>query len=419
MDVMIEERCMHATKMQRTASKISWYVEQYSSKQLYLAFCVSESKSSLCREKRVCLFALRMIDVATGNITVTMLSVTSFSFFGFSKHSPNSKIHQPSSHTHRTMPNPDDAAANDPLLEPFRYINSVPGKNVRGKLIECFQYWFRVENTTALDTIRHIVADLHNASLLIDDIEDNSKLRRGNPVAHSIFGVPATINCANYVYFIALERCRSLQHPDALRVFSTELLELHRGQGFDILWRERVSCPSEEEYLDMVRNKTGGLFRLAVGLLQTFATHHTTTDMTALVNDLAVYFQIRDDYINLADEEYMKSKSFCEDITEGKLSYPIVHGIRTEAPDTKIVSILKQRTEDPGVKRYAQKLLKQLGSLEHTIVKCTELKVQIENRIAELGGNPELSQLLGLLHVQLDKLGKEPIGRTESNFDEP
>ena len=310
-------------------------------------------------------------------------------------------------------------AANDQLLEPFRYVNAVPGKNVRGKLIECFQYWFRVENAEALDTIRQIVADLHNASLLIDDIEDNSKLRRGNPVAHSIFGVPATINCANYVYFIALERCHSLDNPAALRVFIAELLQLHRGQGLDILWRERVACPSEEEYIDMVRNKTGGLFRLAVGLLQTFATQHADTDMTELVNSLAVYFQIRDDYINLADEEYMKSKSFCEDITEGKLSYPIVHGIQTEAPDTKLVSILKQRTDDPQVKRYAQNLLRQLGSLDYTIDKCTELKTQIEKQVASFGGNPELLQLIDLLHIQLDKLGKESISRNKSSFDEP
>ena len=42
---------------------------------------------------------------------------------------------------------------------------------------------------------------LHNASLLIDDIQDNSKLRRGVPVAHNIYGVPLTINAANYIYF--------------------------------------------------------------------------------------------------------------------------------------------------------------------------------------------------------------------------
>lgn len=60
---------------------------------------------------------------------------------------------------------------------------------------------------------------LHNASLLIDDIQDNSKLRRGAPVAHSIYGVPLTINAANYVYFLAMQKASALKHPDVTKVF--------------------------------------------------------------------------------------------------------------------------------------------------------------------------------------------------------
>jgi geranylgeranyl pyrophosphate synthase len=47
----------------------------------------------------------------------------------------------------------------------------------------------------------------------IDDIEDGSELRRGHPAAHAIFGIPQTINAANYVYFVALERTLALKHP--------------------------------------------------------------------------------------------------------------------------------------------------------------------------------------------------------------
>lgn len=293
------------------------------------------------------------------------------------------------------------------LLEPFHYINSVPGKDVRGALVDCFQCWFQVADPDTLASIKDIVGDLHNASLLIDDIEDNSKLRRGIPVAHSIFGVPAVINCANYVYFIALEKCHALNSTIATQVFISELLNLHRGQGYDISWRELVRCPSEEEYLRMVQDKTGGLFRLSVGLLQAFATEHRDDDFGPLVDALAVYFQIRDDYINLADEEYMKSKSFCEDITEGKFSFPIVHAIhhssRTQA--NQLLSILKQRTEDHNVKLYAQRLMREVGSLDYSRDKCSALKNIIVEQIGQFGGNPALRQLIEKLHVQLEALG--------------
>ena len=86
----------------------------------------------------------------------------------------------------------------------------------------------------------------------IDDIEDDSKLRRGVPVAHSIYGIPFCINTANYVYFLAMEKCTNLQCPAATRVFLEEMLNLHRGQGWDIMWREHGTCPTEDQYRQMV-----------------------------------------------------------------------------------------------------------------------------------------------------------------------
>jgi geranylgeranyl diphosphate synthase type 3 len=102
----------------------------------------------------------------------------------------------------------------------------------------------------------------------IDDIQDSSKLRRGFPVAHSIFGVAQTINSANFAYFWAQQELQKLGKPEALVIFTEEMLRLHRGQGMDLYWRDSLICPTEEEYLEMVANKTGGLFRLAIKLMQ-------------------------------------------------------------------------------------------------------------------------------------------------------
>jgi geranylgeranyl diphosphate synthase type 3 len=167
----------------------------------------------------------------------------------------------------------------------------------------------------------------------------------------------------------------------------------------------------------MVRDKTGGLFRLAVGLMQAFATSNSDTDFTPLVDNLALYFQIRDDYINLADEEYMKSKSFCEDLTEGKFSFPIIHCLRADPEDTRVLSILKKRTEDVELKRYAQQLMVEKGSLEYTRDKCFSLKGEIIQQIESLGGNPHLLKLIELLDVQLEGLKSAQTARGESQID--
>ncbi|KAJ9122182.1 hypothetical protein QFC24_004411 [Naganishia onofrii] len=121
----------------------------------------------------------------------------------------------------------------------------------------------------------------------MDDVEDDSQLRRGIPVTHKIFGVPQTINTANYVYFQAYQelfkfrrRSRdgvtrngqdsaSTQESEIYldEVITEELINLHRGQGLDLFWRDSLTCPTEEEYIQMVLGKTGGLFRIAVKLM--------------------------------------------------------------------------------------------------------------------------------------------------------
>jgi len=309
--------------------------------------------------------------------------------------------------------NKDEHTSDPNLLEPYRYINAIPGKDIRGKLIDCFQLWLHVpeeqdieKESTILKDIKQIIADLHNASLLIDDVEDNSKMRRGVPVAHSIFGVPSVLNCANYVYFFALERCYKLNNSSAMQVFVMEMLNLHRGQGHDILWRDTSTCPTEEEYCNMVLDKTGGLFRLAVGLMQAFATENKTINYTPLLNKLSLYFQIRDDLINLADPEYMKNKSFCEDLTEGKYSFPILHCIKKEMEDgdTRLSSILKQRTDDPDVKKYAQLLMRNAGSLEYARDKCIVLHDEIVVLIDGFGGNNSLLKVMEFLQKDVEKL---------------
>jgi len=87
-------------------------------------------------------------------------------------------------------------------------------------------------------------------------------------VAHSIFGIAQTINSANNAYFLAQHELHKLCDPMAMKIFTEELLRLHHGQGMDLYWRDSLTCPTEKDYLAMVTNKTGGLFRLGIKLMQ-------------------------------------------------------------------------------------------------------------------------------------------------------
>ncbi|XP_053393023.1 geranylgeranyl pyrophosphate synthase-like [Mercenaria mercenaria] len=277
------------------------------------------------------------------------------------------------------------------LLDPYLYICQIPGKRIRGKLALAFNHWLKIPDDK-LQVIGEATQMLHNASLLIDDIEDNSNLRRGIPVAHNIYGVAHTINSANYVYFLGLQKVLSLEHPEATKVFTEQILELHRGQGMDIYWRDTVNCPTEEEYKTMVIRKTGGLFGLAVRLMQLFSDNKH--DFKPLLDNLGLYFQVRDDYANLISKEYEANKSYCEDLTEGKFSFPLIHGILSDKGDNQILSILRQRTTDNDVKKYCVDLLHKKGSFDYTKGILIELEQQIYEQMETSGGNPHLKGLI-------------------------
>lgn len=124
-------------------------------------------------------------------------------------------------------------------------------------------------------------------------------------------------------------------NPQATKVYTEQLLELHRGQGMEIYWRDNFLCPSESEYKQMTIRKTGGLFMLAIRLMQLFS--ENKRDFSKLTAILGLYFQIRDDYCNLSSKEYSENKSFCEDLTEGKFSFPIIHAVQQQKHDRQVL----------------------------------------------------------------------------------
>ncbi|CAO3667290.1 unnamed protein product [Umbelopsis vinacea] len=287
---------------------------------------------------------------------------------------------------------------NDPvLLAPYNYLTGHPGKSIRSKMIQAFDYWLQVP-TKSLCIIIRVVEMLHNASLLIDDIEDDSSLRRGVPVAHHIYGMAQTINCANYAYFLAQQELQKLGDPMLQVIFNEELLNLHRGQGIEIFWRDSITCPTEEEFIDMINNKTGGLLRLAVRLMM--AASSVKIDCTRLVNLIGIHFQIRDDYMNLQSKHYTDSKGFCEDLSEGKFSFLVIHSVRADLANRQLIEILKQKPQAVELKQYALKLMEATNTFEYTRKYLRNLFNDIQQETTGFGSNPLLEKILVQLDVQ-------------------
>lgn len=111
----------------------------------------------------------------------------------------------------------------------------------------------------------------------------------------------------------------------------------------------------------------------------------------------------------------MQNKSFCEDLTEGKFSFPIIHSILSTPNDGKLLSILlyictdtrhpllllleilKQKTEDIELKKYALTIMEKTGSFEYTKKVLAECEVKIREELQKLGGNKMLEGLMDQL----------------------
>ena len=257
-------------------------------------------------------------------------------------------------------------------------------------LIKTFNEIYYELDEPIIEMLSKVAERLHNASLVIDDIEDNSAMRRGMKTSHLVYGVAGSLNSANYSYFLALqelidfEKNNSLQGStnharlgEVTQIFNEELINLHRGQGLDIYWRDYrdkqdlSTIPSTTDYMNMVKNKTGGLFRLMIRLMDCYSSFSVeeafkkerTDSILRLCDYLGIIYQIRDDYLNLISDSAVASNKgdFAEDITEGKFSFPVVLGIHQELKESpgssRVYEILLQKTTDVALKKEMLSLL--------------------------------------------------------------
>ncbi|KAL4953372.1 isoprenoid synthase domain-containing protein [Aspergillus filifer] len=275
------------------------------------------------------------------------------------------------------------------LLGPAAYISSLPSKGVREAFIDGLNVWLVLPDHR-VNQMKSIAQTLHNTSLMLDDIEDHSPLRRGRPSTHMIFGTEQTINSANFLLIDVMDKVRQLNDPRCMDIYLEEMRNLFIGQSFDLYWTRNGECPSEEQYLDMIRQKTGGLFRLLTRMMVQIAPVQQKgleTELASLGDVLGEFFQIRDDYKNLT-EEYTGQKGFCEDLDECKFSYPLIHALTSQPKNVQLRGILQQSRSAGGLdvplKKTVLSHLRQAGSIQYTEAKMGELMEKITDAVVSL-----------------------------------
>ena len=223
------------------------------------------------------------------------------------------------------------------LIEPTRSLVELGGKRWRPLLLVFCAMASSKDNALERDRIIRnayhlcpLVECIHTASLIHDDIEDSSEERRGQPAAYITYGLDTALNAGSWLYFLSSTCINSLDADDATKLrlyslFTEEVRRLHLGQALDIKWHRTAElCPSTDEYLAMVKYKTGTLSSLAAktGTLVSGADDDKITRAGKTAAKIGAGFQIIDDCINLTSGNPGKKRG--DDIVEGKKSLPVL-----------------------------------------------------------------------------------------------
>jgi geranylgeranyl diphosphate synthase type 3 len=268
------------------------------------------------------------------------------------------------------------------LLEPVNYYKNLKGKNIRKTLSNLFGKLLGVSPTN-IALINNITNEVHNASLVIDDIEDNSLLRRNEPCAHLKYGIPLSLNSGYFSIFKSLTQISQNFSQQTTNKIINYITYIHEGQGMDIYYTQNKVIPTIEEYEKMMIYKTGYAFIMNLELLMDKSTNVIFKKNYEKVKHILIlfslFFQIRDDYINLTDINYWRSKGFCQDFDEEKISYLITYfhneNIKNNIPNPNIIEMMKNKSKEGKIKII--KIFHETGLFDIIYNKLVEIKEKI------------------------------------------
>lgn len=239
---------------------------------------------------------------------------------------------------------------------------------------------------------------LHNSSLILDDIEDKSELRRNKKCVHILYGEDISINCGVSMLIIPVRRLINIINNEAklypeitnqnivgklTESYFQEMTSIHIGQALDIEMKYK-RIPQIDTYNDIVLCKTGVFPRLIIKWMLSIMKietlpyidyknrRYSIKDYFLEISDhLSIAFQIKDDLSNLEVSDVSANKGMIgEDIYEGKQSLMVLHSLnhsaktgQTELRD-ELIYILKEHTKDQAKISRAISIMKELGSLE-------------------------------------------------------
>jgi octaprenyl-diphosphate synthase len=213
-----------------------------------------------------------------------------------------------------------------------------------------------------------VVEFIHTATLLHDDVVDESELRRGRETANNLFGNAASVLVGDFLYSRAFQMMVSVGNMRIMQVLADATNIIAEGEVLQLMNCHDADV-DEERYLQVIRYKTAKLFQAAarLGAILGGATPEVEEGLAAYGMHLGTAFQLVDDVLDYSADEAETGKHLGDDLAEGKPTLPLIYVMQNGSPEQ--AACVRRAIEEGGRDDFPAVLeaIRATGALEHTL----------------------------------------------------
>lgn len=246
-------------------------------------------------------------------------------------------------------------------------------------------------------TLAAVIELIHTATLLHDDVVDESALRRGNATANAMFGNAASVLVGDFVYSRAFQLMVTVDNMRVLRILSDATNVIAEGEVLQLLNAGNPDL-AEQAYLDVIRRKTAKLFEAAAQLGAVLGRAEPIVEdaLARYGMHLGTAFQLVDDVLDYSGDIDAIGKNLGDDLAEGKPTLPLIRALAvgTPADATLIREALARGSRDDF--KPVLEVLSRTGALEYSRRCAEEESTQASACLAVLAHSPPRETLLEL-----------------------
>ncbi len=230
---------------------------------------------------------------------------------------------------------------------------------------------------------------IHTATLLHDDVVDESLLRRGFASANAVFGNKASVLVGDFLFSRAFELMVEDGSLEVLRILSSASATIAEGEVLQLTTQNDISTTAQK-YFDVIRGKTAALFAAAaeVGGVIAGASPQDCAALQSFGMDLGMAFQLVDDALDYAADQAQLGKTVGDDFREGKLTYPVILALAEATAEERAfwVRTLEESEQSEEDLTTALKLIQKYDATARTIARADQF---IDSAVNTLSGFPE------------------------------